>query len=92
MNIAPSNYNPNFCAGRNPKKIVGVSVRVAPQITRLTAIADLRIEPNKAIAYTRQGEVLSDNYKDIMQTLRDAVTELSWSHKYNTQRGTWCRR
>ncbi len=92
MNIKNNIHSQNFCAGRNAGKVIGVNIRIAPQITRLTAISNLEIGPQSAVAYTKNGEVLSTNYNNIMSVLRDAVTELSWSHQYNTQRGTWCRR
>ena len=89
MNISPQNHQ-NFCA--TPLKPVKVSIRVAPQITKLTAIADLEIAQNRAIARTKNGEVLSTNLQNIMSTLREAVTELSWNHRYNSARGVWTRK
>ena len=92
MNISTPNYSQNFCAGGRPGRLCGVSVRVAPQITRLTAIANLEVENNRAVAYTRNGDVLSTNFDCIMSTLREAMTELAWTHKYNRATGTWSRR
>lgn len=88
MNINPTNHNPNFCA----RPVVGVSIKVSPQISRLTSISDIVIGKNTAIAKTRNGEVLTDNLQHIISYLREAVTELSWDHKYNPMRGTWVRR
>lgn len=92
MNITASGYNQNFCANPNIKNLCGVNVRITPHITRLTGIADLKIEGNKAIAYNRHGDILSTNYDNIMTSLREAATELSWTHKYNSARGIWSRR
>ena len=90
MNISTPNYNQSFCA--SPRKVVNVSIRVAPQITRLTSIADIEVGHNRAIARTKTGDVISTNLNNIMSTLREAVTELSWNHKFNSARGTWVKR
>lgn len=93
MNINTSiNYNQNFCANPNMKNLCGVNVKITPHITRLTGIADLKIESNTAIAYNRRGDILSTNFDNIMSSLREAATELSWTHKYNSMKGTWSRR
>ena len=92
LDINTPNYRQNFCAQTNPQKVVSVSIRVAPQISKLTAISDIEIGQNRAIARTRNGEILSTDLKNIMSSLREAVTELSWSHKYNSARGTWSKR
>ena len=91
MNIQNNIQTPKFCAQMHTGKPIGVNVRISPQITRLTAIANLEIGPNSAIAYTRNGEILSTNYNNIMTSLREALTELSWSHKYNNAKGTWSK-
>ena len=92
MNINPSINKQNFCSARNPQHVVGVSVRISPHIRKLTEIANLRIEENKAIAYTSSGNILSMDYNHIINSLRNAVTELSATHKYNSARGTWCHK
>ena len=92
MNISTPNYSQNFCACGKAGNLCGVSVRIAPQITRLTAIANLEIEGNKTVAYTRNGDILSTNYDCIITSLREVMTELAWTHKYNKARGTRTRR